>query len=93
MGGKTIEGSDLACLFIRPRPGDDRACVGVVAGTGLAGLRLTASIPYFRSGTALPDWIVMGSDALEHGISGIRGAGFFDNDWGISAADTAWAEP
>ena len=32
IGGRTVSGDGLACLFCRPRPGSDRASVGVVAG-------------------------------------------------------------
>ena len=31
IGDREIAGDDLACLFLRPRPGSDRALVGVVA--------------------------------------------------------------
>ena len=37
IGKRTISGDDLACLFLQPRPGSDRAAVGVVAGSGSAG--------------------------------------------------------
>src|SRR5262249_25505377 len=34
VGERKLTREDLACLFLRPRPGSDRACVGVVGGTG-----------------------------------------------------------
>ena len=59
IGGRTVSGDDLACLFCRPRPGSDRASVGVVAGSGPAGLRLTQQLPYFTSGVAYPDCMLL----------------------------------
>src|SRR5262249_7812346 len=81
---------DLACLFIRPRPGSERASVGVVSGTGPIGMRLSQRVPYFLSGVGVPDWIVLGPEAMETGVGGIRGTGFFGNDWGLSNDDSAW---
>jgi len=79
--GKAIEGDDLACLFVQPRPGSATAYVAVIGGTGAAGSRLTDRLPYFVSGAAFPDYIVYGSDALLKGADGVRAAGFFDNGW------------
>ncbi len=93
IGDRTIDGVDLACLFVRPRPGSDRASVGVIAGTGPVGMRLTQRIPYFQSGVGVPDWIVLGAEATAKGIGGIRGTGFFGNDWSLSPDDSGWADP
>jgi len=92
VGEREMVGEDLACLFIRPRPGSDRALVGVVAGSGLAGTRLTERLPYFLSGVAYPDWIVLGPDVPSDGTQGIRAAGFFGNDWSVKSGDSAWRE-
>jgi dienelactone hydrolase len=90
IGDKVFSGVDLACLFIRPRPGSEKASVGVVSGTGPIGMRASFRIPYFISGVGLPDWIVVGPESTEKGVGGVRGTGFFGNDWGLSAEDTAW---
>ena len=58
-GSREISGDDLACLFIQPRPGSDRASVAAVSGSGLTGLRLTERLPYFTSGVAYPDCLVI----------------------------------
>jgi hypothetical protein len=84
-----VAGDDLACLFLRPRPGSDRACVAVVAGTGMPGLRLTGRLPYFVSGVAYPDVSVFSARALEKGDSPLRAAGFFGVDWGIETGEFA----
>jgi hypothetical protein len=90
VGERVEKAEDLACLFVRPRPGSDTALVGVVGGAGLAGMRLTDCLPYFVSGCAYPDCIVLGPDALSRGSDGVRAAGFFGMDWGVASGDWAW---
>ncbi len=92
-GGHREKGDALACLFLRPRPGSDTASVGVVAGTGLPGLRLTDRLPYFVSGTAYPDCLVFGPETLTQGSRGVRGAGFFGPDWGVETGEFVWQQP
>jgi hypothetical protein len=90
VGERKEAGDDLACLFVRPRPGSDRALVGVVGGTGPAGLRLTERLPYFVSGCAYPDCIVLGPETLAGGSEGVRATGFFGNDWGVPSGEWVW---
>jgi hypothetical protein len=92
VGGRKQPGEDLACLFVRPRPGSDRALVAVVGGTGLAGMRLTDRLPYFISGVAYPDCVVLGTEVLTRGSEGVRAAGFFGNDWAVESGEWAWAK-
>ncbi len=89
---KVLEGDDLACLFIYPRPDDPESAVAVIAGTGPAGMRLTHQLPYFVSGVAYPDWTVIGAEMLEEGSDGVRAAGFFGNDWSLDPEDEAWRD-
>jgi dienelactone hydrolase len=93
IGGRVLTGDDLACLFLRPRPGSDVACVGVVSGTGLAGMKLTNRLNYFLSGVAYPDCTVIGPERLSQGVKGVRAAGFFGNDWSVDNGDFSWREP
>jgi len=92
IGKHRDQGDDLACLLLRPRPGSDTASVGVVAGTGIAGMRLTDRIPYFVSGVAYPDCIVFESKTLVEGMNGIRAAGYFGLDWSVETGEFAWAK-
>jgi dienelactone hydrolase len=86
--GKMEEkGEDLACLFVRPRPGSDRALVGVVTGTGISGMRLTDRLPYFMSGVGYPDLIMLSADVLKRGVNGVRWAGYFGSDWGMKEGE------
>ena len=92
IGEREVQGDDLAILFVRPRPGSDTASVGVVAGTGLPGMRLTERLPYFTSGVHFPDVTVIGSEMLSRGVAGVRVAGFFGNDWTVENGEFAWRE-
>ncbi len=92
VGEETFTGDDLGCLMIRPRPGSNIACVGVVGGTGPAGMRATDRLSYFVSGIAYPDWIVFRAAVWERGDAAVEGAGLFDLGWSLSDTDTAWSK-
>ena len=87
-----MTGEDLACLFIRPRPGSDVASVGVIAGSGLTGLRLTERLPYFTSGVALPDCLLLKAKTLLESSEGPITAGYFGADWNVESGEFAWRE-
>jgi hypothetical protein len=92
VGDRPVEGDDLACLMVRPRPDSDAASVGVVAGTGVAGLRVTERLPYFVSGVAYPDFTILGADVLERDTAGVRCCGYFGSDWTLEGGEVAWSE-
>lgn len=83
--GETIHrGDDLSAIFIRPRPGSDVASVGVIAGSGVQGNRLSEQLPLFLAGVGWPDWIVMNTDILKSDTKGIVDTGFFDESWSLT---------
>lgn len=92
IGTRPETGSDLACLFVRPRPKSETALVGVVSGTGLAGMRATDRVRYFISGIAYPDLLLFSADSLTQGAKEIRAVGYFANDWGINDAELEWRD-
>jgi pimeloyl-ACP methyl ester carboxylesterase len=92
IGARTVSGDDLACLFVRPRPGSDLATVGVVAGSGVIGLKLTAQLPYFTSGVAYPDCLLLDTRSLREGPSGLLAAGYFGPDWDVESGEFAWRD-
>ncbi len=92
IGKRRLKGDDLACLFVRPRPGSEVACVAVVSGTGLAGMRLTDVLPYLQAGFSLPDCCVLSPEILTSGDRGIRTAGFFGMDWSVEGGEFLWNE-
>jgi dienelactone hydrolase len=56
---KVMKGEDYACFMIRPRKGSTIASVGVVAGTGIEGMRLTYTVPYLEPWYSLPDLTIL----------------------------------
>jgi hypothetical protein len=90
IGSRSSTGDDQACLFLRPRSGSAVACVGVVSGSGLIGMRLTDRLPYFLSGVEYPDVTVIGAEMLKQGSKGVRVAGFFGLDWSVNGGEFAW---
>jgi predicted esterase len=91
-GTRSETGDDLAVLMVRPRPGSDVALVGVVAGTGPAGMRLTDRTRYFVSGIPYPDLMIFAPDVLERGMPGLHAWGYFGPDWAIDTGTLAWRE-
>jgi hypothetical protein len=85
VGSREVKADDLACVFVRPHVGSDIASVGVVGGTGLAGCRMTDRLPYFTSGVAYPDCIILDASDIA-----IIGAGYFGNDWSTESGEFAW---
>ena len=90
IGGRTISGNNLCCLFVRPRAGSRTASVGVVSGTGLVGMRLADRLPYLSPGINLPDCTVLDPKVLTEGESGIMMTGFFGLDWGVQSGEAVW---
>jgi pimeloyl-ACP methyl ester carboxylesterase len=89
-GEREVKGSDLACLFVRPRPGSEIALVGVVGGSGVKGMRLTDRLPFFVSGVGYPDCVLLGPETLTKGLAGVNAAGFFGNDWSVERGEFVW---
>ena len=58
-GKKAMYGKDYSCVMVRPRKGSMVASVGVVAGTGIEGMRLTYVVPYLEPWFSLPDLTIM----------------------------------
>ena len=92
IGSRPEQGENLACLFIRPRPGSNTASVGVVTGTSLAALRATNRLRYFVSGIAYPDLFVFAAEALEKGESEVRLGGFFGLNWSLEEGEFVWRD-
>jgi dienelactone hydrolase len=88
VGDRTDSGDDLGVLLVYPRPGSDTATVGVVAGTGPVGMRLTNRLRYFVSGIAYPDLMVL--DRFNSSAPAIRGWGYFGPAWTIESGAFAW---
>ncbi len=83
MGDKVMKGQDLGAYFVYPRPDSPTASVGVVAGTGIEGMKATYPNDYISGITGFPDLLIFGVDILKDGIRGVKVSGFFGNDWSV----------
>ena len=93
VGEKLLEGSDLGSVFVYPHHARGKwVLVGAISGTGVTGLKTSDRLPIFTSGVAYPDWTVFGVDVLKKGAGGIKGCGFFGNDWSLASGDTVWSQ-
>lgn len=92
VGAHELTGEDLGCLFLQPHPRNPNALVGVVAGSGLPGMRVTERLPYFLSGAGFPDCLVVSAELPAKGSEAIHAAGFFGADWKVDTGDFAWSE-
>jgi pimeloyl-ACP methyl ester carboxylesterase len=87
LGSYSISGNNLGTYYIYPRPDSDFASVGVVAGTGMEGMKALAPNDYFSGITGFPDLLIFDVSWLRDGINGIRASGFFGNDWSVEKGD------
>jgi len=81
LGSMWIEGSDLACQFVYPRPDNPYSLIHAIWGNSLEGMRLAGGLTCLYSGSNLPDFLIYDEDVRLMGYAGVRAAGFFDNDW------------
>ncbi len=86
-GDVTYTGDDLGTYFVYPHPSDDKALVGVVAGTGVSGMRATSPNNYVSGITGFPDLMIYRADILRDGLPAMEAVGFFDNDWSLTGSD------
>lgn len=86
-GSDSFKGNDLATYFVYPHPDSETALVGVVAGTGDAGMRATSNNNYISGITGFPDLMIFRTDMLRDGLTQMEAAGYFDNDWSLQSGD------
>ena len=87
---KLLRGDDLGTFFIYPRAGSKTASVGVIAGTGIKGMRAAFANDYFSGITGFPDLMIFSTDMLRDGPGGIIVSGFFGNNWSIESGDFSY---
>jgi hypothetical protein len=83
-------GDNLGVLMVYPRSSSESATVGVVAGTGPLGMRLTSRLRYFVSGIAYPDLLVLDTLGPQASSSSIRCWGYFGPQWTVEPGELAW---
>ncbi|WP_299782404.1 prolyl oligopeptidase family serine peptidase [uncultured Formosa sp.] len=87
VGNKTFTGNEYGVYFTYPRTDSEIAAVGVVSGTGITGFKSVTPNRYFSSGVGIPDVMVFTPSTYKEGVSGIKAAGFFGNDWSLENGD------
>ncbi len=92
MPDRSFEGEDHGIYFIYPRKDSGIASVGIVTATGEKGMKATYANHYLVNGTTFPDVIIVNSNVIKDGITGIVGTGFFGNDWSVEKGDFVWRE-
>ncbi|MCD6332455.1 MAG: alpha/beta hydrolase, partial [Bacteroidales bacterium] len=90
VGTRVYRADNLGVYFIYPRKGTSNRSVGVIAGTGSRGMGAVWPNRYFTSGSGFPDLMVVSSEMLERGLSGILLAGYFGQDWSVINGD--WSD-
>ena len=92
VGSSILKGDDLGLYMVRPRLDSEVASIGVVAGTGEVGCRTVDSNRYFVAGTGYPDLLIITPEMYRNGISGVKAAGYFGNDWSVENGSIVWSE-
>ena len=86
-GNKVWQGDDISAYFVWPVPGSEMASVAVISGTGIKGMNAATANQYFAGASGFPDFMIYGLNMLKTGANEVRMAGFYDNDWKLSATD------
>lgn len=86
-GSEVLAGNDLGAYFIFPRPDSDIAAVGVVAATGIKGMKAAFANDYFSGITGFPDLMIFHTDWIKDGLSGVKVSGFFGSQWDVESGD------
>ena len=58
--------------------------------TGERGMKASYMNHYLVNGTTFPDVLIFDDAVLRNGISEVKCAGFFGNDWSIEKGDFVW---
>ena len=91
-GNKIWNGDDMAACFVWPLHNSDIASVGVIAGTGLNGMKAANANQYFAGASGFPDFMIYSLDMLLKGAGEVKMAGFYDNNWKLATTDFAQAQ-
>ncbi len=61
--------------------------VGVIAGTGINGMKAANANQYFAGASGFPDFMIFKLGMLKYGGTEIKMAGYFDNNWKLTDED------
>jgi predicted esterase len=88
--GVKLQGNQWGAYFIVPRTDSNIASVGVVTATGLKGMKAAYMNHYLVNGTTFPDVLLFDENVLNYGMTAVKCAGFFGNDWSVENGDFEW---
>ncbi|MFI1771168.1 alpha/beta hydrolase-fold protein [Thalassobellus citreus] len=88
--GKILEGKQWGMYFIVPDKNSDYASIGVVTATGEKGMKAAYMNHYLVNGTTFPDLLLFDNEVLINGMTAVKCAGFFGNDWSVENGDFEW---
>jgi hypothetical protein len=71
-------GDSLAAYFVWPQK-DPPLLTGVIAATGVKGMKAAYANQYFAGGSGFPDFMIFSIDMLKDGSNAVKMAGFFNN--------------
>jgi len=71
-------GDSLAAYFVWPQK-DPTLLTGVIAATGVKGMKAAYANQYFAGGSGFPDFMIFSIDMLKDGSNAVKMAGFFNN--------------
>lgn len=86
-GDTFLSGDRLGTYFIYPRSDSETASVGVIAGTGITGMKATWGNDYFSGITGFPDLLIFDVDWIRDSLEGLKISGFFGYDWSTEQGD------
>ena len=88
--GKLLSGNQWGMYFIVPRKDSDIASVGIITASGEKGMKAAYMNHYLVNGTTFPDVLLFDDKVLENGMSAVKCAGFFGNNWSVETGDFEW---
>lgn len=86
-GNSHFDGDDLAAYFVWPMKNSPLNSVGVIASTGINGMKAANANQYFAGASGFPDFTIFKLGMLKEGASEIKMAGYFDNNWKLTDED------
>jgi hypothetical protein len=86
-GERVFDCESLGAYFIYPRPDSQTASVGVVAGSGIDGMKALYPNDYFSGITGFPDLLIFDVDWIKENLGSVIVSGFFGNDWSVEGGE------
>lgn len=81
VGSQEWKGGDLGSYHVWPDPNATHASIALIGGTGIRGMRAAEANQYYAGGSGFPDFMIFSLDMLSKGESGLKAAGYFNNQW------------